>query len=175
MKPTEDIEEMGDYLEFLYNLDTNYRGKFILISVWIERIIEDIISYIFFPNEDDEAKRDKMISFILSRNLNFNTKLKVFQGLLEEDYKELFNEYDKLFKDLNDIKNFRNILAHSELDTSVKFLRKRYKDRIQLIYHETGKRELRTIKIEEFERNLNLCNKIIHDLEMIKAKIIVSK
>lgn len=107
------------------------RGAMIDLSISTEDIMTDIIAWSFFPtyydsldtniNEQLDEKGIILKSSIL-RSLEYHEKIDVFQDIIKltnptiwASNKSLIKEIQKL---LNDIRRFRNKLAHSPLDTS---------------------------------------------------------
>jgi len=85
-------------------------------------------------------------------------------------------EYRDIFKQINEVIQFRNKLAHCLLDVSEEFLAKKYTDRIQLLYYDSkGRKVLIEITDTQIREKLKNCTSIIAKLTEIRSKIDKSK
>jgi hypothetical protein len=135
-------------------LDMTIRGAYLAQVIPIEELIKDIISYHFCSDED---RRKEFIFLILngSRDYTFASGIEILEKLLEIHYHDLSERYPKLANDLDKIRRFHNVLAHSMLDTSDEFLAKNYTDRIRLLsYGERGQTNSRDITRSEIDERL---------------------
>jgi hypothetical protein len=73
---------------------------------------------------------------------------------------------------LDKIRRFRNVLAHSTLDTSDEFLAKNYTDRIRLIsYDERGQANYKDITRSEIDERLEDCLDIQFALVDVRVEV----
>ena len=109
---------LSAYLEILPKYtkrDYERRGEIIARTVNLERIIDTFIAS-YFCHED--KKRDELLLLILStERITYENKRHVLKWICETYAKDLIKQYPTLFKDLQKIGEFRNILAHNHLDT----------------------------------------------------------
>lgn len=152
-----------------YKLATRIRAPFLEQAIVIDRLIADIISQHFCP---DEEKRTLFFSLITNGiTLSFHASINVFEKLLKLCYPDLYEKH--LFKKLDTIRNFRNRIAHSMLDTSEEFLAKGYTDRIRLVVHMDGKQKHQTITNKDINERLGKCTEVILALVNIQKEVII--
>lgn len=173
-KPFEIIKRDGSKLDtqltHLFQLAKDIRASFLEQSIFIEKIIEDILAHHFCPEED---RRNLFFSLVINgTDLTFDSKICIFDKLLRLRYPDIIESNNKLIDELHKIRRFRNRLAHAMLDTSPDFLAKEYKDRIQLIYYEDGRKKQQVITTTERIKRLSRCSKIVQLLYEIKLEII---
>jgi hypothetical protein len=152
-------------------LDTIIRGAYITQVIPIEGLVKDIISYHFCSDED---RRKEFVSLILngSRDYTFASGIEILEKLLDIHYQDLTKRYPKLLNDLDKIRRFRNLLAHSMLDTSDEFLAKDYTDRIRLLlYSERGQTNSRDITRGEIDERLEDCITVHFALVDIRVEV----
>lgn len=123
-----------EYLTFAFDFDQETRGSYLYQSAEIESLIEQIIAYHYCG--DDVKKLNSFLSLVLSE-INFNSKIRIFIKLLEK-YPEFKRNFNVIKSSLENVRNFRNKLAHSKLDTSYKFIQQRH-HKIRLIMHKDEK------------------------------------
>lgn len=127
-------EEIISQMKFSLDFDEKTRGPYLFQAIWIDTILNQIISYYFCPT--DPKKQGSMIGLILNE-MSFNSKIRHFLKILES-YPEMIIKYPKIETKLDNIRDFRNKIAHSKLDTSGEFLSKK-KNYIRLSYYKKGK------------------------------------
>lgn len=114
----DEIDEIKKTLKFTMNFSEKVTGEYIFQAVWIERILKDIISY----HVSNSPKSRAFLFSIVLKEISFNSKIRIFLELLNE-IPEITKNHPNLKKRLDNVREFRNILAHDQLDTSVKFLK----------------------------------------------------
>jgi hypothetical protein len=141
-------EKVAKVIEY----DMIIRGAYLAHVISIEGLVKDIILYHFCPDED---KRKQFISLILNGRDYTPSGTEILEKVLDIHYHDLTQRYPKLIKDLNKIRQFRNSLAHSMLDTSDEFLAKNYTDRIRLVSNDDrGQTNYRDITRSEIDERL---------------------
>lgn len=106
------------------------RGGVIDFAINIENTLTDIIAWCFYPTKNkwdgyiyNQLDEDGIVlKSILLRKLDFSEKIKLLKAVILarkllpwENNKVLIS---KITKELNHVREFRNLLAHSPLDTS---------------------------------------------------------
>ena len=95
--------------------DYERRGEIISRTVNLERIIDTVIASYFCH---DTVKRDELLFLLLStERISWENKRQIMQWILEKYAPDLKKQYPDIFKDLQEIGEFRNVLAHNHLDT----------------------------------------------------------
>lgn len=171
---TERIKEIKQAREAFITSMTS-RGGIIDFAINIENTLTDIIAWCFYPTEkewdvDIFNQLDKngiILKSTLLRRLNFSDKIDVLKIIILTknllpmvQYKNLIAE---IIKDLNHIREFRNLLAHSPLDVSEDSLKSlTYKttrqgtDDFQIIEYKRGKAIKHRIDISRIELEMNI-------------------
>jgi hypothetical protein len=156
-----------EQLKRLYTLSFDIRGKFLDQTIWIEVLISDILSR-FFSHEEP---RQILFFSLVAPKLEFRAKINILSTLLELHYPELLEGYPKLIDDINNIRKFRNKIAHAHLDTTDEFLKKEYTDRIRLIFFKKGKTVTMNLTKEDMGKRLSDCSKVVLALVDLQKKI----
>jgi hypothetical protein len=146
------------------------RGPFLEHAIVIERLIEDIISWHFCP---DEERRLLLFSLVISEpDFTFSSKIEIIDKILKLHYPDLAKKYPKLVAELTKVRKFRNRIAHAMLDTSDDFLAGNFTDRIQLIYFEDGQTKHQVITTAERDERLKECWRLVMDIVSIQQEVI---
>jgi hypothetical protein len=149
------VEILPMYTEKAYKL----RGEVINQTIQLERVMDAFIASHFCS---DETKRTELMILILcTERITFENKRQVLKWIVENHEKGLIEVHAKLFKNLQEIGEFRNLLAHTYLDIenfvdnvkSAKIALKKYKNQIDIIKL-TEKEINEKIKVIEFYTNV---------------------
>ena len=143
--------EIDRILKINYQHGLEVRGNYLVDAIEIEGIIDDVLAIHFFKNND--AQYVDFQGFIL-KELQFGAKIKILVSLLNSKYPNLLNKHTSLANELEKIRDFRNRLAHSQLDTTVEYIEKKQTDRIQLMFYKDGKRQYQEITKADFDKKL---------------------
>ena len=79
--------------------------------------------------------------------------------------------HPELISKLDNIRLFRNKIAHLPLDTSDEFLEKNYTDRIKFNYYEKGVEKHLVVTEECKQKRLNGCARVILSLLEIQREV----
>lgn len=154
-------------LDRLFDLSTEIRGKFLDQAISIEMLIDDIVSRHFCPEKD----RRNLLFSLVTPELTFSTRIKILETVLERCYPNLLRKYPNLIKEVGRIRDFRNKIAHSMLDTSDEFLRKEYADRIRLVFYKKGEPKYLIIKKDAMRERLKACTQVVLALVDIQKEV----
>jgi hypothetical protein len=158
------------HLLHIFELSKKIRGSYLDNAIAIEMIIADIISNHFCPNEE---KRSLFFTLVLNNSgFNLSNKINMLKNILNLKYHDLFENHPTLFDKLNNIRIFRNKLAHSFLDTSEEYLSKNVTNQIQLEYFKNGQKLHQEITLSEINDKLAENSKTIIELVAIQKEII---
>ncbi len=160
--------EKEKQLFHLYDLSKEIRGSFLDQAIAIEMLITDIISRHFCP---EEARRSLFFSLV-PPELTFSTKIRILETILELCYPDLLEKYPTLIKEIKKIKNFRNRVAHSMLDTTEEFLKKKYNDRIGLESYKKGRKRYLILTVGEKQERLKACTPVVRALIDVQNEVI---
>lgn len=111
---TEDLKKMAA-AEKLHEKARYLRGRFLNFVAVIERDMAMILTE-YFCTEDD-SKRELFYKK-LAEKLSLRQKKEILIDIVRADYPRYWEENKQIFRDLQDIQEFRNKLAHSVLDVS---------------------------------------------------------
>lgn len=120
-------------LDAMFSRSLTARGGIIDGATQVENILTDIIAWCFFPTfekldeEIDNQLEEKgiILKSLILRKLEFEDKINMLKDLIVVTNEELWNNNVQLIKEirkeLHKIQKFRNLLAHSPLDTSKEY------------------------------------------------------
>jgi len=156
------IKQMGFVLKF----DEKTRGAYLFQAIWIDTLLNQIIACHFCSTD---YKKQGMLTGLILNELTFSSKIRYFLRILES-YPEIASKHPNIKKKLENVREFRNKVAHSKLDTSGEFLSKKT-NYIRLIYFKNGKRahyniteQLNKEKTSEIVKLHYALNEILVDL-----------
>jgi len=161
---------LGRQLGQLFELAKQIRAPFLEQAIYIEGLVEDIISRHFCPDED---RFNLFFSLIINRtDLTFSSKIDILERLIRLRYADLLDKYPKLIDELTKLRKFRNRIAHAILDSSDAFLAKKFTDRIQLIYYEDGQTKQQIVTVAENKERLRACSRLVQTLVDIQKEVV---
>lgn len=172
MKEITDTNKI-DYLNSLNEKASEFRGKIINHAIYIEMILSDTLAYYFC---NDEEKKNLCFSIVFNNiELTFSAKIKILDTIFKINEPELKAKFPKLIDKLTNIRNCRNRIAHSLLDTTPEFIEKKYEDRIQLHFYGEGKKKQMVITNAEFKERMEKSSLTIKELISLQEEIIKTK
>lgn len=151
------------------------RGGIIAFAINIENRLTDILAWCFYPTEtkwplDIPSHLDKngiVLKSTLLRRLEFSDKIDILKTVITarnllpmtQDNKNLIKE---IIKNLNDIRRFRNLLAHSPLDLSP--------DSLKSLTHNIPSQGTDDFELIEYNRGKAITHRI--DRPRIKSEVL---
>jgi len=169
MKQKQGLVEIIVEIRKLLSLSEKIRGSLLDLAIYNEGILSNIISQHFCPDDD---RRALLFTLILnSADLKFSTKIEIFKNLLKLQYQSLIPKYPNVIKKLDRLRDFRNKLVHSILDTSDDFLAKQATDRIRLIQYKGGREIKFEITINERNKKAEEWEELTYTLLNIQNEI----
>ena len=111
-------QDIISQMKFSLEFDEKTRGPYLFQAIWIDTLLNQIISYYFCTT--DLKKQGMLIGLVLNE-ISFNSKIKYFLKILEL-YPKMMVKYPKIETKLDNIRDFRNKIAHSKLDDESKLL-----------------------------------------------------
>jgi len=163
------------------------RGKIIDFNITIENTLTDIITWCFYPSKyssgeyiSDLLDKDGLVlKSLLLRKIEFREKIKILKDVIiakkphiAESYKALIST---IVEELNQVREFRNLLAHSESDISSKFLSSLKHtngepiDKLQLIEYKKGKVIKHLIDKRKYLSETKIMLRVFHRLWQLFA------
>ncbi len=149
----EKLKVLNEY----YKYDKEIRGEFLIQANWVEDFIEQIISKLLVEKNDEE-RRELLISIL--RRIQFSTKVSLLSTLMKKYLSEFKMEESDIFKELDEIKNIRNMFAHSVMDLRDEFLDSNPRDVVQYEFKKDGK----TIYKKFTKKKLKECRDLVFKL-----------
>jgi len=152
-----------EYVNRHSELDQRFRGMYLYQVSIIESYLDGTIAYWFFST--DVQKREALVGYVIS-DINFNQKIKLFFKILKNHYAELLKQFPKLSDDFEKVRNLRNTLAHSMLDTSLDYLKTKPKD-IRFQFYKNGKMEYQIFSDELIKNKIKEVSDLFHQLSRV--------
>jgi len=148
---------------------TPLRGQLLTNLAEIESILGDTMAFHFYPG--DKNKRDEFTSLMIYESgIQFHVKIRLFVKILKLYHKNLYSKFPDLEEDLEKLKTFRNVLAHSRLNVEPKNIAK-HPDLFRFEHYKDGKMGYTAVTKDIFSEKLKLASKIFHELLDIQDKI----
>ena len=128
-------------VNFLFSQSAKYRGKVIDITIILEMLLAQILSK-YFTNDEEMEK--SLNSFVFDR-MQLSSKFNLLKKILKIKHIKVWNKYQKDLKEIGELIEFRNNLAHSILDSSNEYIESLKEKGTNFI--ETNKGDLEEIQI----------------------------
>jgi hypothetical protein len=167
------------------------RGKIINLATQVESTLTDILAHIFYPGRytpDIEStkllvkQRVELKSLLLSK-IDFRDKIESLNNAILVKKPEAL-ENNRIFiktlvKELNEVRKFRNLIAHSELELfSNEFIRELINDdvsgkinRFPIIRYKKGKATIHLISEEEIDAEIKRMKGVLEKLRILHTLI----
>jgi hypothetical protein len=105
-----------DYAQKIHERARYLRGRFLNFVAVIERDIAIILTDYFCTS--DSQKRELFFRQIATRFLSLKAKKEILIEIVKKDYPNYWGQHSAILRNLDEIINFRNKLAHSVVDVS---------------------------------------------------------
>ena len=145
---------------------------FLSTAIRIDHVLFWIIAMYFVP---DEKRRAEFYSLVLHKEppaLGFRHKIQVVKGILDASYREPLEPKRKLIKQLDDIRQFRNKIAHWEVDRSEEAMARVQANEIRLVPYEGSKRDPEVLTKEEANAKAQQWVEVFHELTQVGNVVI---
>lgn len=139
------------------------RGRFLNSVAVIERELALILTD-YFCTSDEEKRKLFFINVVNAHFFSLNVKRDVLIRIVKQDYPRYWDQNGQFLKDLKEIMEFRNKLAHSIVDVSEKALSRSIEHGIGFVEWKEGE----PVTDEEFEGWEVRANMILSTLSDIK-------
>lgn len=97
-------------------LGYQYRGQIINDLIHLERLMDEFLSRHFCS--DTEKKKEFFELIIATERMSFSSKIQIFEFIFKKHHATLTTKFPKIFSDIKNLNDERNIVAHYLLDTS---------------------------------------------------------
>lgn len=140
--------------------DYERRGEIIARTVNLERIMDTLIANHFCKAK---KKRNELLFLLLStERITYENKRQILQWIWTTHCPERFKEYPTIFKDMQEIGEFRNTLAHNHLDI-MGFMEYERNETTVLHKYKNAKKVIE-ITEKDFKAKVNLITQYTHIL-----------
>ena len=139
------------------------RGRFLNSVACIERDIAVILTK-YFCTEDE----NKQILFFekVAEKFSLQKKKEILIDIVKNDYPRYWEENKEFLKDLQNIQEFRNKLAHSVIDVSDEALAKPIEEGVGFVQWRTGK-PITDKEFEDWEVRANMISSTLSDIKRL--------
>jgi hypothetical protein len=148
------MQTPAEYAHELHKFASHMRGEFLTGATWIEVILSDIIGRYFCGN----AKRRILFFSEVANKIGFARKIALFEQVILSEFPQFEKSCPQFKRRLDAFLEFRNVLAHSHIDTTARALAKRKRDEVTFIIYKCGKMVRRRVTADEGERRANDIN-----------------
>ena len=129
-------------------------------TIWLDTIITGILVLYF---TQDAKKQSVLGEALTGRDFSFSARVELLEKVVKLSFPAFANTHNDFFTKLDKIRRFRNRLAHSQLDTSDKFLA-RGGEQIQLAFYENGEEKHQIITFADVKLRLAECSQVVLQL-----------
>jgi hypothetical protein len=157
----------GKAFGVVYELSMHIRGPFMDQAIWIDVLIADIVTYYFCP---DEGRRSLLRSEVFSGASSFSKNINLLKVVIEQSFISFKVQNPDLIKQLDELREFRNKLAHARLDTSPEWMAEGHTDRIRLATFKKGKAAYTVVTIEDSNKMLGKASVVLLQLVKLQAE-----
>jgi hypothetical protein len=151
-------EEMDVKRNIANDYSCKKRGEIIAEAISVENNLTDIITWFFYPSKylidetiyNTSENNSLILRSLILGSISFRDKIELLKDIVIIKNPEIMNNYIELtkniFKELDRVRKFRNLLAHSEsdlsrefIDSSVNLSNKERINTLQVIEYKKGK------------------------------------
>ncbi len=151
-KTTEDYEHVHELHVFASHL----RGQFLNGTAWVEVLLTDVIANYFCPD-----KRRRMFFFSeVGNGMRFSAKTALLEKILKFAFPALHKAHPDLRKKLDSLGEFRNMLAHSHIDTRAEAIAAKKRHEVSFIRYRLGELKTVTVTSEQAKARAQEANKL---------------
>jgi hypothetical protein len=143
-----DRQRALEYSHELHKFASHMRGEFLNGATWIEVILSDILGRYFCASE----KRRNLFFSEIGNKMTFSRKVALFEQIILGEFSDFEKTCPDFKRRLDAFLEFRNVLAHSHIDTSRPTLAKRKPNEVTFIIYKRGKVVGRRVTAAEGER-----------------------
>jgi hypothetical protein len=151
----------------LHDFANEVRGKFLTGAAWIEMLLSDIIATYFCTNE----QRRPLFFSEIAVELSLYRKTELLIKLLKQEFPTIVTSHPRLKTQLDGLRTFRNLLAHSHIDTSRSALSTRTQNEVTFIYYRNGKTERQKVTRADAQQRAKEVNQLRSTLIAIQARV----
>ena len=151
-KTPEDYQHVHELHVFASHL----RGEFLTGTAWLEVLLTDVIANYFCA---DKKRRMFFFSEVANR-MRFSAKTALLEKILRFEFPALYKRHPDLCKKLDSIGEFRNMLAHSHIDTTAEAIAARKENEVSFIKYKLGEMTRVAVTSAEARRRAKEANEL---------------
>lgn len=151
----------------LHEFANTLRGKFLGATTWIEPLLADILAGYFCC----DTRRRSLFFTEIAQRMPFERKTRLLFTILEQEFPPLVAAHPNLKAQLEELREFRNLLAHAHIDTSETALAEDRRDEVTFVSYSKGSSKVERVTCESADRRGTASNQIRDDLVRIQLTI----
>lgn len=157
----------AEHLGKIYEWSVRVRGAFMDQTIWLDTIITGLLVLYF---TEDAKKQSVLGEALTGRDFSFSARIELLEKVVKLSFPAFVNAQHDLFTKLDEIRRFRNRLAHAQLDTSDEFLAKGG-EQIRLAFYENGEEKHQIITFADVRVRLAECSQVLLQLVELQKLI----
>jgi len=160
-------ESQQEQSKRLHALAVELRGNFLGGTTWVEPLLSDIIAGYFCGSS---PRRSLFFSEVAHR-MPFERKSRLICLFLKHEFPNLHANYPNLERQLDELRGFRNVLAHAHIDTSEAALSIEVRDEVTFVTYKDGERRLLRVTCDDAATRADEANQLRDYLQTIQQTI----
>jgi hypothetical protein len=152
----------------LHEFASELRGKLLNGAAWIDMLLCEIITSYFCTNQNRRA----LFFSEIGVDINLYRKTELRLKILKREFPVILVSYPRLQEQLNAFRKFRNLLAHSHIDTSKLALGAKSTDEVTFIFYENGKTKRQRVTRADAQSRAKQANQLRDTLLQIQSRIV---
>lgn len=126
------------------------RGRLLNSLAVIDVGVSRLLAAYFCHNDD---RRDLAFSDVFVSRLRLEYKARLLEKIVKKEFGWYLTDHTpNVFKDLHEVREFRNTLAHATVDVSDEALAKDPAQEVGFVYYKDGQRKVKQVTAETGER-----------------------
>jgi hypothetical protein len=151
----------GKAYGLVYEMATQIRGPILDHAISIDLLITEFLTLYFCPKDD---RRRLPQSEVFSGASSFSKNINLLKIVLEQSFPSFKAQNPHLIAQLNEFREFRNLLAHGFLDTTPEWMGEEHTDRIQLVGLKKGKAKTVVVTFADRDKMLGKSTAVLLQL-----------
>lgn len=136
----------------LKEIDSAIRGEYLLTIAYLEQRINQILGDYFCKEKEKKIRLTDLI--LTSKGMTFSIKLEVLEKIVKEKFPDYYKDRKSIFNTMNNLRDFRNKLAHNPPELRLSEIDKRNEDEIIILTFENGETIQHTHKISDIKKKI---------------------
>jgi hypothetical protein len=154
----------------LHSYVRDWRGRVLNTVAVIERDIALLISSYFC---EEEKKYFFFSEVATSHFFSFRSKINILKKILKKDYQFCLDQNPDFFREIERVIEFRNLIAHSPIDTSDEALERDPKEGVGFVSYSDGVKSIKVITEAGFNEMNGIMGNVSSELATLMRFVIV--